>query len=237
MRVRKLKRFKNSIGMEFCLIPAGSFMMGSPDGVGFSNEHPQHRVTITRPFYMGKYLVTQAQYQAVMGKNPSYFKGADRPVEQVSWHDAWEFCHRLNRMEKTVAYMLPTEAQWEYACRAGSQGKWCFGDDESRLGDYAWYDDNSGDETHPVGQKLLNAFGLYDMHGNVWEWCADWYGEDYYSRSPELDPQGPDNGGLRVLRGGSWFSNAGYCRSGDRCYDSPGIRDYYIGFRLARFIP
>jgi formylglycine-generating enzyme required for sulfatase activity len=176
----------NTIGIEFILIPAGSFTMGSNDGD--SDEKPPHTVTISRPFYIGKYEVTQKQWVIIMGNNPSGFKGGNNPVENVSWNDVQEFIRKLNAKEGTTAYRLPTEAEWEYACRAGSTTKYCFGNDKSQLGQYAWYEKNSDNKTHPVGQLQANAWGLYDMHGNVWEWCEDWYGEDYYSSSPSTDP-------------------------------------------------
>ncbi len=204
-------KFENSVGMEFVLIPAGEFMMGSPEGEGDYDERPQHKVIITRPFYMQTTPVTQAQWKKVIGrkflrrtKNPSYFKGDDLPVERVSWKDAQRFLEKLNQKEQKGRYRLPTEAEWEYACRAGSATKYSFGNDEGRLGEYAWYDKNSGGKTHPVGQKKPNAWGLYDMHGNVWEWCSDWYDKDYYRNSPSRNPKGPTNGRYRVLRGGSW---------------------------------
>jgi formylglycine-generating enzyme required for sulfatase activity len=183
--------------------------MGSPDsdkGRQVSDEKPQHRVRITKPFYLGKYLVTQEQWEAVMGNNPSHFKGPKNPVEQVSWDDCQQFLRQAQREVgvRGGKFQLPTEAQWEYACRAGSTTRYCFGDDESGLGEYAWYDKNSGNKTHPVGEKKPNAWGLYDMHGNVWEWCQDWYDGGYYANSPTDDPTGP--GSNRVLRGGSWFA-------------------------------
>ncbi len=225
----------NSIGMKFVLIPAGIFGMGDDNS---SNERPCHEVRISRPFYLGKYPVTQAQWTAVMGRglfglfgqnNPSCFKGADRPVENVSWNDAQEFIRKLNAKEGHNRYRLPTEAEWEYACRAGSTGRYCIGNDANRLEDYAWYNGNSG--THPVGQKKTNTCGLYDMHGNVWEWCSDWHGE--YCSGLVVDPQGPDTGGYRVLRGGCWGSRARSCRSAYRLDYSPGFRHNYLGFRLA----
>jgi formylglycine-generating enzyme required for sulfatase activity len=195
--------------MKLVLIPAGKFMMGE--------GKDQHEVTISKPFYVGVTEVTQAQYEAVMGTNPSHFKGATNPVETVSWNDATEFCKKLS--EKTrQAVRLPTEAEWEYACRAGTTSRFSFGDEDSALGDYAWHDDNSDRTTHPVGQKRPNAWGLYDMHGNVEEWCADWYGD--YPKGAVTDPQGPASGTNRVLRGGAWFFWPG-CRSADRGNGSP----------------
>ena len=169
----------NSIGMKLVLIPAGEFLMGSPesDSDAPDEEKPQHKVRISKPFYLGVTEVTQEQYERVMGENPSRFKGdPQRPVEKVSWEDAVAFCRKLSEKEGRT-YRLPTEAEWEYACRAGSQTKWSFGDDDSALKEYAWYLDNADSTTHPVAQKKPNAWGLYDMHGNVWEWCQDWYGD------------------------------------------------------------
>jgi formylglycine-generating enzyme required for sulfatase activity len=161
-----------------------------------------------------------------MGKNPSYFKenGNNCPVEQVLWEDAQQFIAKLNEMEQTNTYCLPTEAPWEYACRAGSTTRYCFGDDEKMLKDYACYDKNSGGKTHPVKQKNPNSWGLYDMHGNVWEWCEDWYGN--YPNEPVTDPTGPPSGEIRVLRGGRWYGNPRNLRSANR--------SSYVGFRLLR---
>ncbi len=199
-------------------------------------EKPQHRVRITKPFYLGKYLVTQEQWEAVMGNNPSHFKGPKNPVEMVSWDDCQQFLGKLNAKAGSGAgkFQLPTEAQWEYACRAGSKTKYCFGDDESKLGEYAWYDANSGNKTHPVGEKKPNAWGLYDMHGNVWEWCQDWWKDGYYKESRVDDPTGAATGSSRVLRGGSWGNPARGCRSADRDYGGPGICADILGFRVAR---
>ena len=180
--------------------------------------------------------VTQEQYQKVMGTNPSQFKGPQNPVEKVSWADAVEFCGKLSAMpaEKTAGhvYRLPTEAEWEYACRSGTTTAYGFGDDASRLGDYGWFDGNSDSSTHPVGEKKPNAWGLYDMHGNVWEWCQDWYGD--YPSGSTTDPTGPSSGSFRVDRGGSWCSSAGYCRSAYRYRNAPESRGNFLGFRVLR---
>jgi formylglycine-generating enzyme required for sulfatase activity len=230
------KNYSNSIGMEFILIPAGSFTMGADKNFkAYDDETPLHRVRISRPFYLGKYEVTQAQWTAVMGNNPSKFKGQNNPVEQVSWDDAQIFIEQLNAQEGHNRYRLPTEAEWEYAARAGTTGAYSFGDDAASLGEYGWYEDNSGWEAHPVGQKQPNAWGLYDMHGNVWEWVEDWYGESYYRNSPLTDPAGPSSAGSyhRVFRGGAWYSNVRHCRSAMR-YDIPSGLSYgTLGFRLA----
>ena len=222
------------VKLEMILIPAGEFPMGSPDSDNnaFEWEKPQHRVRITKPFYLGKYLLTQEQWEAVTGNNWSSFKGPKNPVEQVSWEDCQKFLGKLNAKSSSGAgkFQLPTEAQWEYACRAGSTTRYCFGDAESGLGEYAWYDGNSDRKTHPVGEKKPNGWGLYDMHGNVWEWCQDWY-EDY-KESPVDDPTGAATGLGRVNRGGSWSYPAGYCRSADRSGIGPGGRDDDLGFRL-----
>jgi formylglycine-generating enzyme required for sulfatase activity len=229
---------KNSIGMRFRLIPAGSFVMGSPvtEPGRDSDEGPRHRVVISRSFYMQTTEVTQAQWRAIMGTNPSSFKGCDQcPVDLVSWEDAREFIKRLNAREKTDKYRLPTEAEWEYACRAGTRTAYCFGDNPGRLGAYAWYRGNSGEKTHPVARKRPNRWGLYDMHGNVWEWCLDWHGEGrYYGHSPARDPQGPALGRFRVYRGGSWGDNPSTLRSACRSASCPGNHYDYYGFRVVR---
>ena len=224
----------NSIGMEFVLTKPGSFVMGSPldePGRG-DDEGPQHRVTISQAFYIGKFEVTQGQWLAVMGTNPSKFKaGDDYPVELVSWNDVVEFCRKLSDREG-VTYRLPTEAEWEYACRAGSTTEYYWGDDiDSR---YCWYKDNSGNRSHQVGGKLPNARGLHDMLGNVWEWCSDWYGEDYYKNSPVENPGGPSSGRYRVLRGGCWSYGADALRSAHRYGYAPINGGSYIGFRCVR---
>ena len=228
----ELPESSNSIGMEFKLIPAGKFTMGSNDGS--DRDKPAHQVTLTKPFKMGVHEVTQAQYEQVMKNNPSKVKGADHPVVMVSWTDAMEFCRRLSELpaEKAAGnvYRLPTEAEWEYACRAGTTTQFSFGDDESDLGDYAWYDDNSDGKTHPVGEKLPNAWGLYDMHGNVREWCQDRFGD--YPSGSVTDPSGATSGSDRVYRGGSWYDYAGYRRSANRGRFRPSLRDINDGFRV-----
>jgi formylglycine-generating enzyme required for sulfatase activity len=227
----------NSVGMKFRLIQPGTFMMGSPESeAGRYSDEGQHQVTLTNLYSMGIYPVTQSEYQRLMGSNPSQFKGDCHPVEQVSWEDATEFIKKLNGLseERTAGrfYRLPTESEWEYACRAGSSTAYCFGENEARLGEYAWYGKNSGNKTHPVGQKKPNAWGLYDMHGNVWEWCSDWYGD--YPSGAVTDPTGPSTGSCRVHRGGSWGSVALDCRSANpRSRGGPSNRNCNLGFRLA----
>jgi formylglycine-generating enzyme required for sulfatase activity len=226
------------VKLELVLIPAGKFLMGSPDSVmdAGADEKPQHPVRITKPFYMGKFLVTQEQWEAVTGSNPSYFKGPKNPVEQVSWEDCQKFLGKLNAKSAAGGgkFQLPSEAQWEYACRAGSKTKYCFGDDESKLGEYAWYAADSGRKTHPVDEKKPNAWGLYDMHGNTFEWCQDWWKDGYYKESPVDDPTGPATGAIRVDRGGSWFDPPRNCRSAYRSYDVPGFRSHRLGLRVSR---
>ena len=228
----------NGVNLALVLILAGEFLMGSPDSDSnaFGDEKPQHRVQITKPFYLGKHLVTQEQWQAVMGSNPSYFKVPRNPVERVSWEDCQKFLGKLNGRagNPAVRFQLPTEAQWEYACRAAMRTKYCFGNEESQLGDYAWYDANSGGATYPVGEQRPNAWGLHDMYGNVWEWCADWFSDGYYAGSPADDPTGPAAGISRVCRGGSWGCTTRFCRSAFRGRNAPGNRSGDLGFRVAR---
>ena len=227
----------NSIGMKLRLIPAGEFMMGSPETASLRRDNEtQHRVSITKPFYLGVTEVTQEQYQKVMGTNPSNFKGPQNPVETVRWADAVEFCRKLSAMpaEKTAGhvYRLPTEAEWEYACRSGTTTAYSFGDDASRLGDYGWFEGNMDLKTHPVGEKKPNAWGLYDMHGSVYEWCQNWYGA--YPSGSATDPTGATSGSIRVIRGGSWGNDARFCRSASRGRSTPGSRRHYLGFRVLR---
>jgi formylglycine-generating enzyme required for sulfatase activity len=231
------------LNFEMMPIPAGTFVMGSPDDekdrdVG-GNEGPQTTVTITKPFWLGKTEVTQAQWKAVMGNNPSYHTGDDLPVEMISWSDAAAFCQKLNEMARDTLpagyhYTLPTEAQWEYACRAGTTTRFYYGDDPgyNQLEKYAWYGVNNSGKTHPVGGKLPNDWGLHDMHGNVWEWCLDFKGDYYGGRV--TDPQGSQSGTDRVFRGGGWNDVAKYCRSAFRNGRRPhGSNSSDLGFRVA----
>jgi len=279
------REWTNSTGMKFVRIEPGEFLMGSPDSekYGFiglegellfwdtSPEKPRHRVRISRAFYLGAHEVTQGQYRAVMGENPSHFQGSDiLPVEQVSWFDAVRFCNALSARERRepcyrieggavtpvrgTGYRLPTEAEWEYACRAGSSTNYPFGEyaaemrwERDRLAEaarikeldgYAWFlkelPVGPSDQTHPVGQKRANAWGFYDMLGNVWEWCQDWYGEAYSQDSPPVDPPGPPGPApSRVLRGGCWFTGSEGCRPASRAADPPEKRSEYAGFRVA----
>jgi formylglycine-generating enzyme required for sulfatase activity len=266
------KEIANSIGMKLVLIPKGTFQMGSPESEeGREKGEVQHEVTLSKDFYLGVTEITQAQYQKVMGKNPSYFWGdrvaerhpqtgrvikevesSNHPVEQVSWEDAVEFCKKLSDLPQEKAagrvYRLPTEAEWEYACRAGSKSAYSFGDERDSLDDYAWYGENGDGKTHPVGQKKPNGWGLYDMHGNVWEWCNDWYGD--YPKGAVSDPVGPREpalasgfpksaasrqpGSYRVFRGGCWYVVAANCRSAFRCGNFPSyLFSDFRGFRVA----
>jgi len=228
------KEILNSIGIKLMRIPNGKFMMGSPETEDRKDDEIQHEVTISRNFYMGSTEVTQAQWVAIMEKNPSRYKGDDMPVEKVSWDEAVEFCKRLSEMpdEKKAGrkYRLPTEAEWEYACRAGTKTQYSFGDAIELIDEHGWYVDNSLKEIHSVGMKKPNAWGLYDMHGNVWEWCADWYGE--YPKGSATDPRGPEDGLDRVSRGGSWTNDAVSCRSAYRFWRDSSNR-HSLGFRVA----
>ncbi|MCD4702864.1 MAG: formylglycine-generating enzyme family protein [Methanosarcinaceae archaeon] len=224
--------------MEFIKIPSGEFNMGSPDTESDrdNNEGPVHRVTIGETFYLGKYPVTQKQWKAVMGNNPSNFKGDDRPVEKVSWDAVQDFINILNEKEGTYEYCLPSEAEWEYACRAGTTTRYSFGDAQSKLREYAWYDKNSGSETHPVGKKKPNPWGLYDMHGNVWEWVQDEWHADYDDAPDDGSSWEDDKSSYRVARGGGWFNVSSSCRSANRGNCDPGFGDSGLGFRLLRKI-
>jgi formylglycine-generating enzyme required for sulfatase activity len=258
-----LKTITNTIGMKLVLIPAGEFLMGSPesDADASAVQQPQHQVRLTRPFFLGVTEVTQGQYQAITGANPSHFKGsADLPVETIGWLDAINYCNALSRKEgltlfyrvqgdtvevpdwNGTGYRLPTEAEWEYACRAGSTTRCSFGDDPAGLDAFAWYSGNSRTrnvpQSHPVGRKRPNAWGLHDMHGNVEEWCWDGYEADYYSnKPPAADPLGPSQAASRVNRGGCWRLGPQRCRSAFRGGQAPGNRSSLLGFRIARVQP
>jgi len=227
--------------MEMVWIEPGTFLMGSlsSEPGSFSDQEPQHEVTISQGFYLGKYEITQEQWEAVMGSKPSHYKGPNQPVVWISWNDVQAFIHRLNEAAGDSLYRLPTEAEWEYSCRAGMTTAWSSGNDESQLGDYAWYKGNNGlfgtedDGTKDVGTKLPNPWGLHDMHGNMSEWCQDWWSRNYYSVSPNVDPTGPISGSERVIRGGSYDAEARYVRSAFRYRVPPDARGY-MGARLLR---
>ena len=219
--------------------------MGDKDAV----DAPPHEAVVSS-FFIDKHLVTQVQFQKVMGANPSRWKGDNNPVEQLRWSDAVRFCNKRSELEglqpcydvKTLecnfeanGYRLPTEAEWEYACRAGTTTAYFFGDGPAKLGDYAWFDKNSSGHPRPVGQKQPNPWGLYDMAGNVWEWCNDFYKVDYYQEAPRENPKGPNEGQNKVLRGGAWRFSADNCRSGYRYNESPGYSDVCFGYDIYGF--
>ena len=255
-------RIENQIPVGYVVIPPGSFWMGSPasDREAWGDEGPQHPVHLTEPFLMKQTEVTQEEWEWLMGNNPSYFHGEPfLPVEMVSWYDAVAYCNVLSEVEgiepaysffgvkgipgeerfsieevewdeESEGYRLPTEAEWEYTCRAGTTAP-----RYGLLNQIAWFSENSNNRTHTVGQKSSNYFGLYDMIGNVWEWCWDWYGE--YSRREQTNPKGPIAGTCRVFRGGSWGDNARYCRAARRYRGDSGNRYDYVGFRPCRSLP
>ena len=221
-------------GQSFTMIyvEGGSFMMGciSEQSDCESDERPTHRVMLDS-YYIGETEVTQELWTAVMRTNPSYFEGTQKPVEGVSWHDCQEFIMKLNRLTGKN-FRLPTEAEWEYAARGGRKSKSYKYSGSNAIDNVAWYWDNAGRQTHKVKTKLPNELGIYDMSGNVWEWCQDWYGSGYYSSSPQSNPTGPSSGSYRVLRGGSWDNDAQCCRVAYRDYNAPSRRGSYYGFRL-----
>ena len=223
---------KDGICIEMVKVEGGTFMMGATSEMKNpnSNEKPVHQVTLTNDYYMGKYEVTQALWQAVMGSNPSEYKGDNLPVETVSWNDCQKFISKLNSLTGRM-FRLPTEAEWEYAARGGKESRGYQYSGSSNISDVAWYDENSGSKTHPVGTKQANELGIYDMTGNVWEWCSDWYGS--YSSSSQTNPTGSDSGSARVSRGGGWNCNASYCRLSVRFYYTPDFRLDILGLRLA----
>ena len=217
--------------MEFTSISAGEFMMGcSPMNAECQdNEKPSHRVQISRPFQIGKFEVTQAQWLDVMQTNPSEYEGDDLPVQNVSFNDVMQFLEKMNARGDGFRYRLPTEAEWEYAARAGKTS--AYGGSLDAVG---WYDRNSDREPHAVGAKQPNAWGLYDVSGNVWEWVSDWYDPDYYKSSPPSDPRGPSEGRQHVARGGSFSDNSAFARLSSRLGITPGFGNYDLGFRLVR---
>ncbi len=230
---------------EMVQLPGGRFMMGDKDEV----DAKPHEVVVSS-FFVDKRLVTQEQYRKIMGANPSRWKGDRNPVEQLRWSEAAEFCNKRSQMEglqpcydlKTRdcnfganGYRLPTEAEWEYACRAGTTTTYFFGDTPLKLGEYAWFDKNSGGRPQPVGQKRSNPWGLYDICGNVWEWCNDFYKVDYYQEGPQQDPRGPKTGETKVVRGGAWRFSAESCRSGYRYNENPGSADACFGYDVYGF--
>jgi len=224
----------NDLEMTFVLVPAGSFDMGTESGD--DDERPVRPVTISEAFYLSRFEVTQAQWFAVMESDPSEFTDdPNRPVESVSWEDAQAFIAKLNATEPGATYRLPTEAEWEYAARAGSATAYAFGDDAAQLDAYAWYADNAGNITHPVGEKQPNAWGVHAMHGGVWEWVQDRYGP--YPSAADAESPGPPPGNRRVIRGGSWLSPAEDCRAASRSHAHPAFRGAHVGFRLVRTIP
>jgi formylglycine-generating enzyme required for sulfatase activity len=228
------KGITSVMGMEFRLIPKGSFRMGSRRGE--LDEQPVHDIVVESPFYLGVCEVTQAQYERTMGvgRNRSRFRGPNRPVETVSWYEAIEFCRKLSE-EEGVFLRLPTEAEWEYACRAGTATDFYLGDSSERLGKYAWFGGNSGGETHDVGELRANAWGLSDMVGNVWEWCQSLYAPYPYRTADGTESLEGD--APRVVRGGSWYGIEGFCRSAYRYFRRPGRRSFGIGFRVAMPLP
>ncbi len=232
-------------GVEMVKLPSGRFSMGDENEI----DAPPHEVVIS-PFFIDKNLVTQEEYERVAGENPSRWKAANNPVEQVRWSDAVKYCNKRSELEgldpcydlqswqcnfAASGYRLPTEAEWEYACRAGTKTVYYFGDSASKLPAHAWFEDNANGKPQPVGGKSPNPWGLYDMHGNVWQWCNDFYQVDYYQQSPEKDPRGPEAGETKIVRGGAWKFSADSCRSGYRYNENPGYADVCFGYDIYGF--
>jgi formylglycine-generating enzyme required for sulfatase activity len=230
---------------DMILVSGGAFLMGEKSEV----DAAPHQVTVSA-FWIDKFLVTQAQFEKAMGANPSRWKAEKNPVEQVRWSDAVTYCNKRSEMEglkpcydlkswtcnfEANGYRLPTEAEWEFACRGGTTSAYFFGESPSKLGEYAWYNKNAGGHPRPVGQKSPNPLGLYDMAGNVWQWCNDFYEVDYYGKSPKVDPRGPESGKTKVVRGGAWRVSADNCRSGYRYNESPGYADVCFGYDIYGF--
>jgi formylglycine-generating enzyme required for sulfatase activity len=236
---------KTESGINMVLLRGGTFIMGDKSEI----DSPLHEVAVSA-FYIDTHLVTQEQYEKLMGENPSRWKADKNPVEQMRWSDAVKYCNARSKAEglepcydldtwkcnfAANGYRLPTEAEWEYACRSGTTTAYSFGDDASKLKAYAWYEDNSGEKPRPVGQKPPNPWGLFDMHGNVWEWCNDFYKVDYYQESPKENPRGPETGETKVLRGGAWKFSAESCRSAYRYNENPGYADVCFGYDIYGF--
>ena len=237
-----VKTITTKTGIEMVLIPSGEFLMGNDKGE--EDEKPAHRIHISA-FYMDKYEVTQKEYESLMGRNPAKSKGPDKPVEQLSWFAAARYCNTRSLREGLTpcyqlellkcnfnadGYRLPTEAEWEYACRAGTNTDYTFGNDSVSLTRFAWFKSNANKTTHPVEQKSPNPWGLFDMYGNIWEWCNDFYSETYYKESGNANPTGPAEGKECVLRGGGWNSAEEDCRSSARRSETPGLADVCFGY-------
>jgi len=231
-RLKAQREIFAKLNIQMIFVEGGTFTMGCTSGQSsdyFDNEKPAHRVTVSG-FYIGKYEVTQAQWKAIMGNNPSYFKGDNLPVVCISWDDVQKFIRKLNA-QTGKQYRLPTEAEWEFAACGGNRSQGYKYSGSNTVGNVAWYEENSGGTTHAVGSKSSNELGIYDMSGNVWEWCSDWYGN--YSSNVQINPQGPSTGSIRVNRGGSWNYGARLMRASYRGSDAPGNLNYALGFRLA----
>ncbi len=248
VETESIQEITTSTGIKMVLIPAGEFLMGD-DGGEEDDEQPAHPVKV-HSFYMDKYEVIQKSYEELMGKNTAKFKDPDKPIEQLGWFAAVRYCNMRSLREglepcyemeplrcnfDATGYRLPTEAEWEYACRAGSDTLYSFGSDPAKLSRHAWFKDNANNGTQRVGQKIPNAWGLFDMHGNVWEWCNDFYSNDYYSKGESDNPRGPASGEECVLRGGGWNSSDEYCRSSTRYSEPPGLADTCFGYEAYGF--
>jgi formylglycine-generating enzyme len=241
-----LEQVKTQGGVEMLLLSGGTFVMGDNNG---EVDEPEHEVTVS-PFYIDVTPVTQREFMRLMGENPSKFPEAQQPVEQIRWSDAVRYCNERSREEglepaydltnwtcnfEADGYRLPTEAEWEYAARAGTATAYFFGNDPAQLRIHAWFNDNAGDKPRPVGRRRPNPWGLHDITGNVWEWCNDFYQVDYYKESPKQDPRGPEAGDKKVLRGGCWNSNAAACRVAYRYNETPGYTDACFGYDIYGF--
>ena len=225
-----VKNNGKQVSIKMILVKAGTFTMGDEFGIGYNDELPTHSVTLTQDYYMGETEVTQELWETVMGTNPSSFKGENLPVEKVSWNDCQQFINKLNKLTGKK-FRLPTEAEWEFAARGGNKSKGYQYSGSNKIGEVTWYYENSNSETHPVKTKAPNELGIYDMSGNVWEWCQDFY--DNYNSGSQTNPTGPSSGSTRVNRGGSWLNNLGSCRSSNRTFNAPGTAYNYLGLRLA----